>query len=214
VLTIDVEILLPIWRSKKVDIIPYLITFLVGIFASVEMGMIVGTCAHLLILLYSSSQPQVLVEQRHVEDISYIFVQPDRSLNFPSVDKIRQKMSEASTYGNEVANEYVKKVPIEIDNSDETQTIPAANNFPEQTSNKNYKPSVAIVFDMSRIVDMDFSSASLIRALANSIKDRDGTNVLFFGASQGIEDILQGVDATLFLSYSNINEIESKLVNG
>ena len=63
VLTIDVEILLPIWRSKKVDIIPYLITFLVGIFVSVEMGMIAGTCAHLLILLYNSSQPQVLIEQ-------------------------------------------------------------------------------------------------------------------------------------------------------
>ena len=100
VLTIDIEIILPIWKSKKLDLIPYLVTLLVGVFMSVEIGMIAGTVAQLLILLYTSSRPRVKVSETRVETTPYILVQPDRSLNYPSLDKIRHKLSEASTaYG-------------------------------------------------------------------------------------------------------------------
>ena len=214
VLTIDVEILLPIWRSKKIDIIPYLITFLVGIFVSVEMGMIVGTSTHLLILLYSSSQPKVAIELRKTNDVSYIIVQPDRSLSFPSVDKIRQKLSEASTYGNEVLDDHLNKIHSENCHFQDIEKIPSVDIMPKQIGNGNHRPLIPIIFDMSRIVEMDFSTASLIRALAKSIKDRDGRNVLFFGASPVIEDVLQGVDSDLFLSYSSITEVEDKLIHG
>ena len=214
VLTIDVEILLPIWRSKKVDIIPYLITFFVGIFVSVEMGMIVGTSAHLLILLYSSSQPQVTIELRKTQEEPYILVQPDRSLNFPSVEKIRQKLSEASTYGNEALNEYPNEIQTEVNYFHDIDKIPSDHDFSKRTSNGNNKNLIPIVFDLRRTVDMDFSTASLIRSLAKSIKERDGRHVLFFGASQTIEDVLQGVDAALFHSYSTIHEVEDKLIHG
>ena len=76
------------------------------------------------------------------------------------------------------------------------------------------KNLIPIVFDLRRTVDMDFSTASLIRSLAKSIKERDGRHVLFFGASQTIEDVLQGVDAALFHSYSTIHEVEDKLIHG
>ena len=214
VLTIDVEILLPIWRSKKVDIIPYLITFSVGIFVSVEMGMIAGTSTHLLILLHASSQPQVTIELRKIQDVSYILIQPDRSLNFPSVDKIRQKLSEASTHGNEIINEYASKLQTEVDHFDDLQKIPSNHNFSKQMSSGSNKTLIPIIFDLRRVVDMDFSTASLMRALAKSIKERDGRLVLFLSASEAIEDILQGVDASLFHSYSTIHEVEDKLIHG
>ena len=64
------------------------------------------------------------------------------------------------------------------------------------------------------VVDMDFSVASLIRALAKSMKAKEGRNVLFCGASENVDHVLQGVDASLFLSYENVEDAEQKLVRG
>ena len=61
---------------------------------------------------------------------------------------------------------------------------------------------------------MDFSAASLIRALAKTMKTSEGRKVLFCGASENVESVLQGVDAALFLSYGSIEEAEEKLVRG
>ena len=216
VLTIDVEILVPLWRSKKADIIPYLITLLVGVFMSVEIGMIVGTCVHLAILLYTSSRPLVSIHQKQVENIPYILVKPDRSLNFPSVDEIRQKLSEASSIS--CKNKKFDKL---TSLSSEAKDFQANEVFTSDDTNpigkiliENYDSPVDIIFDLSRVIDMDFSAASLIRALAQSMKTEQGKNIIFCGATPKIEDIMQGVDAALFLSYSNIEEAEQKLIRG
>ena len=54
---IDVEVLLPIWRSKKIDMVPYTLTFFIGLFVNPETGLIIGTCSHLCILVYTSGTP-------------------------------------------------------------------------------------------------------------------------------------------------------------
>ena len=46
------------------------------------------------------------------------------------------------------------------------------------------------------------------------MKAKNGRNVLFCGASQNVENVLQGVDAALFVSYTDIEEAERKLVRG
>ena len=66
IFTIEVEVLLPIWRSKKIDMIPFTLTFLIGLFVSPEMGMIVGSCSHLCILIYTSGTPKVSISKRKV----------------------------------------------------------------------------------------------------------------------------------------------------
>ena len=69
IFTIEVEVLLPIWRSKKIDMIPFTLTFLIGLFVSPEMGMIVGSCSHLCILIYTSGTPKVSISKRKVSII-------------------------------------------------------------------------------------------------------------------------------------------------
>ena len=86
IFTIDIDILLPIWRSKselktlilrsttpfqhflfsEVDLIPYSLTFFLGLFVSVEVGMIAGTLTHLAMLVFSASRPKVTVTQGKV----------------------------------------------------------------------------------------------------------------------------------------------------
>jgi hypothetical protein len=40
---------------------------------------------------------------------------------------------------------------------------------------------------------------------------KSGQTVLFCGATQNVEDILQGADPSLFISYGNVQEAELRL---
>ena len=63
-------------------------------------------------------------------------------------------------------------------------------------------------------MDIDFSAASIIRALARSMKEKNGRNVLFCGATQKVESVLQGADADIFYAFCNIEEAQDKLIRG
>ena len=52
-----------IYKTKRLDIIPFLGTFLVSLWSGLEIGIIVGVGLNLLITLYSSSRPDITVEQ-------------------------------------------------------------------------------------------------------------------------------------------------------
>ena len=80
---------------SELDFVPYTVTFALGLFVSVEVGLIAGTATHLCILLYKASKPRVTVEERSIDDDNgtpgtpYYLVVPDRALFFPSVNDIR-----------------------------------------------------------------------------------------------------------------------------
>jgi hypothetical protein len=40
---------------------------------------------------------------------------------------------------------------------------------------------------------------------------KSGCGVYFCGADQNVEDVLQGVDPSLFISYANINEAVNRI---
>ena len=66
------------------DIVPYALTLLIGLFVSPEMGMIVGTLSHLCILLYSSGNPKVSIRRESVRT-SFTLIKP---VLFPSCNVI------------------------------------------------------------------------------------------------------------------------------
>ncbi len=69
------------------DLIPYTLTLLVGLFYKVEAGMILGTLAHLAILVFRASKPAVEAEEG--PEGAYLLLRPDRALYFPAVEDIR-----------------------------------------------------------------------------------------------------------------------------
>jgi len=189
VLTIDVEILLPIWKSKKIDIVPYLVTFVVGVFVKVELGMICGTLTHICILLYSSSQPNLLIQMDKIEGVAFVMVQPDRALNFPAVDRIRTKLMSLQ----QLKSEEDEAVVSNQEEKDGQCQQPGGTPLP-------------VVFDLQRVVEMDFAAGAAVRALAKNMSSSSGQVVAFCGASQSVEDVLQGVDPSLFISHPNVTE--------
>ena len=55
-----------IFLFSELDIIPYVLTLLIGLFVKPEMGMIIGTVSHLCILLYSSGNPKLSIKKETV----------------------------------------------------------------------------------------------------------------------------------------------------
>ena len=82
--TIDYSLPVKLWRGKKVDLIPYSLTFLIGLLYSVEMGLIAGTLVHILILTYTTSSPDIKIQSTS----SHTIFSFQSSLFFPARDHI------------------------------------------------------------------------------------------------------------------------------
>lgn len=65
-----------IYRTKRIDIVPFLGTFLVSLWQGLEIGIIVGVGLNVLITLYTTSRPEITTEQfkvRFKESLIEIF---------------------------------------------------------------------------------------------------------------------------------------------
>ena len=89
--TIDYNIGLTLWKAKKIDLIPYTLTFLLGLFVNVETGLIVGCLVHVGLLLYTTSTPSLLVEHHS----THTLLVPQYSIFFPAVDHIKGEINAA-----------------------------------------------------------------------------------------------------------------------
>ena len=77
------------------DLLPYTVTFLLGLFWSVEIGLIVGCLLHLALLLYQQSRPRIQVTKEE----GYIVFSPQTDLAFPGVEHLRQQLTAVSKSG-------------------------------------------------------------------------------------------------------------------
>ncbi|CAL8073740.1 unnamed protein product [Orchesella dallaii] len=107
---VDPWILMPMWRSKKMDLIPLTLTFFVTLFVGLEFGIGIGLISSTLYLLYYSARPKVnILQGESSTGTRFVLVELDRSLTFPSVDYITYEITKA---GLRFAN---SKTPIVVD---------------------------------------------------------------------------------------------------
>lgn len=100
-----------IWRSNKVDLVPYVLTFGTCLFFGLEIGIVVGVNVSLGILLYQMARPRIAIVLRmSPEGHQFLYVKPDRSVFFPSVEYMKVKIDKAL---NEVADNDVKTLVVD-----------------------------------------------------------------------------------------------------
>ncbi|XP_066259339.1 sodium-independent sulfate anion transporter-like [Euwallacea similis] len=107
---IELHVFGPIWKTKKVDLIPAAATFLGCLFIRLEIGIAIGVAINLAFLLYATARPSIdikTVKSNSGQD--YLKVTPDRSLLFPSVEYVRNVITKASTKNGPTS------VPVVID---------------------------------------------------------------------------------------------------
>ncbi|XP_020291039.1 sodium-independent sulfate anion transporter-like [Pseudomyrmex gracilis] len=94
VFTVEFQVVKPMWRSKKIDLIPAVTTFLCCLFIRLELGIVIGIGINLLFLLYASARPTLRVHKAtSISGYEYLVITPDRSLVFPSVEYVRAVIS-------------------------------------------------------------------------------------------------------------------------
>jgi len=88
--SVEYEVVKPIWRSKRTDLIPGLACFLGCLFYELEMGIGLGVFIQVLMVLYHTARPGLDVEVRRLEEgSSYLSVTPRQAVVFPSVSHMR-----------------------------------------------------------------------------------------------------------------------------
>ncbi|KAL5017931.1 hypothetical protein ScPMuIL_003653 [Solemya velum] len=87
---IDYKVLRILWKYKKIDLIPLLLTFVSSFLIGIEYGILVGVGISLLILLYPMARPKTKVSVGGIAVVSL-----NQGLQFPAIEHVQNKIVEA-----------------------------------------------------------------------------------------------------------------------
>ncbi|CAH2036859.1 unnamed protein product, partial [Iphiclides podalirius] len=97
VFMMELHVFKPIWRTKKLDIIPAVVTFAACLLTRLELGIVIGIAVNLLFLLYASARPSVRVTSAVSSDgVPHVVATVDRALAFPSAEFVRRAVRKAA----------------------------------------------------------------------------------------------------------------------
>ncbi|ALC38932.1 CG9702 [Drosophila busckii] len=84
------QIIMPMWRAKRSDLVPGVLAFITCLVLPLEIGIMVAIAANQLYILYHSARPKITLEQLETEHgLKFLKITPDRCLIFPSVEFVR-----------------------------------------------------------------------------------------------------------------------------
>ncbi|XP_055700646.1 sodium-independent sulfate anion transporter [Phlebotomus papatasi] len=94
---IEYEVIRPLWRCSRRELLPGAITFILSLWVGVEIGLLAGVVADLGFLVYRAARPALIVERSEtMSGVNYILVRPRYSLlYFPAIEWVRSGISKA-----------------------------------------------------------------------------------------------------------------------
>lgn len=84
--------ILETWHTRRLDTIPLLATIFSCLLIGLEIGILIGVAVNLVMLLISSSSPDVELEHHTIGEHELLVLTPSQSLNFSSADYFRGKV--------------------------------------------------------------------------------------------------------------------------
>ncbi|XP_046646442.1 sodium-independent sulfate anion transporter-like, partial [Daphnia pulicaria] len=96
---VELEELKPMWKSRRVELIPLGVTFFCCLFVNMEYGILIGAAVHLFLLAYMAGgrpRPELIREPGSKKTEGRVVVKADTNLYFPGVEKFRQVLNKAT----------------------------------------------------------------------------------------------------------------------
>jgi len=111
IFSVEHHIIRPIWRTKRSDLIPGFVCFLVCLFHELELGIAAGVAVQLLVILYHSARPPVEVDIKTVprSGRQYLSIMPRGRVLFPAVSYVR------GLVGREAGLDTHRGLPVVVD---------------------------------------------------------------------------------------------------
>ncbi|XP_016969700.1 sodium-independent sulfate anion transporter isoform X2 [Drosophila rhopaloa] len=96
---IEFEVIKPLWRCSRRELLPGAITFVMSLGVGVEIGLLLGVSADVAFLVYRAARPDLSVSKLQTcNGINYILIRPKHSsLYFPAIEWVRSGISKALT---------------------------------------------------------------------------------------------------------------------
>jgi sodium-independent sulfate anion transporter 11 len=92
---------LVIWRTKKIDLVPFVGTFVMSLLYGLDIGILVGACIDILMTVYRSSRPKLQCEL--VGD-RILVVKPMQNVIYSSAEFVKEKVIEKVSENASVRN--------------------------------------------------------------------------------------------------------------
>lgn len=106
---IEYEVVRPLWRCSRRELLPGAITFILSLCVGVEFGLLAGVVTDLSFLVYRTARPVLSVDRfATLSGFNYLLIRPRHSLlYFPAIEYVRNGVAKAiKEYG---------KSPVVID---------------------------------------------------------------------------------------------------
>ncbi|KAJ3644901.1 hypothetical protein Zmor_022600 [Zophobas morio] len=153
-----------IWKNKKLDMIPFLVTLICCLTISLDYGILIGIGVNLLFILYPSARPKVnIVRTQIVKEREICVVKPMENLFFPAAEHFRDRILECKGHDIVVVvdGEYLRTIDVTVARS----LVTLAHEMSERgdaITFWNFKPSVAAVcLGLDATLDGCFKTAVL-----------------------------------------------------
>lgn len=94
---IEYEVIKPLWRCSRRELLPGAITFILSLLFGIELGLLLGVATDIAFLVYRAARPALCVNKQHtVNGVEYIYVRPNHSaIYFPAIEWVRSGISKA-----------------------------------------------------------------------------------------------------------------------
>ncbi|KAL9900587.1 sodium-independent sulfate anion transporter-like isoform 1-T1 [Glossina fuscipes fuscipes] len=94
-----------IWRSKKIDFLPFLVTVLACLFWSLEYGIVAGILANMTFILYKSARPIIIISKEEINCVQIGVVEVMETLCYSSAEYLKYQVmhfTSSQAEGNEI----------------------------------------------------------------------------------------------------------------
>lgn len=98
VFMIEYEVVRPLWRCSRRELLPGAITFILSLAMGVEIGLLAGVVADLAFLVYRTARPSLFIERCRTPQfgLTYLMIRPRHSLlYFPAIEYVRSRVARA-----------------------------------------------------------------------------------------------------------------------
>ncbi|XP_058456095.1 sodium-independent sulfate anion transporter-like [Malaya genurostris] len=92
VFMIEYRAVAEMWRIKRIDIVPFLVTVVACLFTGLEYGILVGIAVNLCFLLYLISRPRIEHRVQQFGTTTALLLRPTNDLAFSSAEYLREKI--------------------------------------------------------------------------------------------------------------------------
>nr|CAD7431311.1 unnamed protein product [Timema monikensis] len=87
---VEYEMVPKLWKTRKLDLIPFIATFFGCLFISLDYGIVVGILVNVSFILYKSARPDTHIKRLKINGREMLLARPDQGLVFPAAEFFRQ----------------------------------------------------------------------------------------------------------------------------